>query len=412
MPFIHTNIKQEGKVSCCWRFTGKLDDYTKNSLRKIWNNDNIRNVRKDLIQGEKNTWCNSCWDMENSGAKSTRQQCLEDYNHLVKNLDVEKIKNNNYFVDTKNIKSIEIRFDNICNLMCRHCSPEYSSMWENAVKKDNNLMSLMKEYSTYRKQNYHMKLTDNIIKEITENFAPHLEEILIAGGEPLYHEKHYNFINNLLPFADNIMLSYNTNLSTLEYKKQNILPLWKKFRKILMRVSIDGDRNCYDYVRVNYNSDIYKVEKNIKQVQKLNNISLSATCTTSILNVTRFVDIIEYYLSLGVFFHTSIVQYPKALNIKLLPHCLKEIIANDYYNWTNNIEENIYTLLDNKYHKNIEKYKNRILKFGNNIITYMLSENLYEKEWHLFVAYAKKLDHYHKTNLLNTYPEFKPYYEI
>ena len=95
-----------------------------------------------------------------------------------------------------------------------------------------------------------------------------------------------------------------------------------------------------------------------------------------------------------------------------MPNYLKEIIANDYYNWTNNIEENVYTLLDKKYHKNIEKYKNRILKFGNNIITYMLSENLYEKEWHLFVAYAKNLDNYHKTNLLNTYPEFKPYYEI
>ena len=107
--------------------------------------------------------------MENSGAKAHDSNVWKIIN-LVKNLDVEKIENNNYFVDTKNIKSIEIRFDNICNLMCRHCSPKYSSMWENAVKKDNNLMSLMKEYSTYRKKII-LKLTDDIIDEITKNFA-------------------------------------------------------------------------------------------------------------------------------------------------------------------------------------------------------------------------------------------------
>ena len=305
-----------------------------------------------------------------------------------------------------NLKSVEVRFDNICNLMCRHCSPDYSSVWEIAVKRDEVLNKKMIELGTFRKQEEHVKLNDQIIDEIG-SLSDNLIEVMLAGGEPLYHNKHYKFIESLLPNANKIMLSYNSNLTTLEYKGKNILDLWKNFRRVLLRVSIDGDRDCYQYVRVH--NDLDKVEANIARVIELPNTKVSATCTTSLLNITRLTSIVEYFLSLGTYFHTSIVQYPRALNPKLLPQELKDKVTVEWKEWVKDIDNNIAKNV--KYTNNIdlELHKKSILKFGNQVVDYMNSAD-WHKHWSEFVDYTNTLDDHLKTNILDVYPEFTNYF--
>ena len=391
MPFVHLNLKHEGKVSACWRYPDKLGNYTENSLTQIWNGDQLKELRRDILNNEKPVGCRSCWDMESSGITSTRQTCQQTFNEASEEY-VRQNLNDDYSYDISNIKSVEVRFDNICNLMCRFCSPDYSSVWEQAVKKDSALSDKMKEYGTYRKADYHIKLTDEIIDEVTLDLAPHLDEIMIAGGEPLYHEKHYKFLEQLQPFAHKIRLSYNTNLNTLEYKGKSIVDLWQKFKKVWIRISIDADPSCYDYVRSGGN--LSKVEKNISILNKnLKNANISATLTTCLYNITKFVNIIDYFNNLNVNFHTSLVQYPKSLNIKLLSPKLKQKVTKEFKLW----------LLSNK-HIDKEKYK-RIEKFGSNVINYMNAED-WHHEWQSFLDYSSILDKHHSTNLFEIYPEY------
>lgn len=400
MPFVHLNLKHEGKVSACWRYPDKLGNYTENSLAQIWNGSQIKELRRAILNNEQPNGCRSCWDMESSGATSTRQNCQETFNEATEEY-VKQNLNKDYSYNISNIKSVEVRFDNICNLMCRFCSPDYSSVWEQAVKKDIALSDKMVEYGTYRKADYHIKLTDEIIDEITLNIAPYLDEIMIAGGEPLYHEKHYKFLEQLQPVAKNLRLSYNTNLNTTEYKGKSILDLWQKFKKIWIRISIDGDPECYSYVRAGGN--LKKVEDNIIKLKlQLTNANISATCTTCLYNITRFINIIEYYTSLNVYFHTSLVQYPKALNIKLLPKHLKEKITNDFNNWLMYGKD----IIKEKSNLDVEEQYNRIKKFGNNVINYMNAEDWHD-QWQSFLDYSDVLDKHHKTNLFEVYPEYK-----
>lgn len=401
MPFNHLNIKQEGKISACWRYPDRLGDYTANTLTEIWNNDETKELRRAILNGEKPNGCRSCWDLEASGSTSTRHTCTETYDTVTLQEVLQNV-NSDYSYPVEKLKSVEIRFDNVCNLMCRHCSPDYSSVWEQAVKKDAALMDKMIEYGTYRKSKDHIKLTDEMIDEVTIKFAPHLEEIMIAGGEPLYHEKHYKFLENLQPYAQNLRLSYNTNLNTLSYKGQSILDLWKNFKEIWIRISLDGDPSCYDYARVA--SNLTKVEENIKRLNaNLTNADISATCTVSLYNITRLVDVIEYFTKLDVYFHTSLVQYPNALNIKLLPQHLKDKITNDFNNWLDDYPLDKVREMTSII--NPEKQVARIKKFGNNVIKYMNSEDKHD-QWQTFLDYARALDNYHNTNLLSVYPEY------
>ena len=401
MPFNHLNIKQEGKISACWRYPDRLGDYTANTLTEIWNNDETKELRRAILNGEKPNGCRSCWDLEASGSTSTRHTCTETYDTVTLQEVLQNV-NSDYSYPVEKLKSVEIRFDNVCNLMCRHCSPDYSSVWEQAVKKDAALMDKMIEYGTYRKSKDHIKLTDEMIDEVTIKFAPHLEEIMIAGGEPLYHEKHYKFLENLQPYAQNLRLSYNTNLNTLSYKGQSILDLWKNFKEIWIRISLDGDPSCYDYARVA--SNLTKVEENIKRLNaNLTNADISATCTVSLYNITRLVDVIEYFTKLDVYFHTSLVQYPNALNIKLLPQHLKDKITNDFNNWLDN--DPLDKVREMTSIINPEKQVARIKKFGNNVIKYMNSEDKHD-QWQTFLDYACALDNHHNTNLFSVYPEY------
>jgi len=297
MPFSHINIKQEGKLSACWRFPDRIGDYLDDTLTDTWNGERMRELRRALLNGEQHPGCKSCWDLERSGVSSTRQNCINDFSETVDYERAMAAMNDDYTMPLENMTSIEIRFDNICNLMCRHCSPDYSSKWEAAVKRDDGLLEQQKINGSYRKMDYHVRLTDEMISEIG-TFAPHLKQIMIAGGEPLYHDKHYAFLEGLLDSAHDIELSYNSNLNTLEYKGKSILDLWKKFKKIDIRVSIDADDKVYEYVRVHAHLD--QVEANMARVaNELDNVFLNATCTTSLLNITRLVDVFKYFNRIG-----------------------------------------------------------------------------------------------------------------
>jgi len=402
MPFHHINIKNEGKLSACWRYPDWVGDFTKDTLRETWNGERLRQVRKDLLNNVKHEGCKSCWDLERSGARSLRQSTWFMYDYLDWEEVAKNVDSEGYYPEDK-IRSVEIRFDNICNLMCRHCSPTFSSVWEQVVKKDSDLQAEMEKAGTHRLYDHHLSLTQEIIDEVVD-LSPNLKEVMITGGEPLYHAKHYDFLQRISPEGHHISLQYNSNFSTLEYKGKSILDLWRKFEKVGVRVSLDAYPEIYDYVRVRGNLQV--AEENIRKAQQLRNINLSSTLTANLLNITRIVEIAKYYYSLHTPFHTSLVQFPRNLNPKLLPPELKEKITED---WKVFREDNSWmSIYTPDFNENFEK---RLNLFGDNVINYMNGENWYDDHWHEFVSYTKAQDRYHKTNILDYYPEYEKYWK-
>ena len=77
---------------------------------KYLHSPELSELKKDFLQNKKNPSCFRCWDAEESGIQSVRQQ-------------------DDSF--GKAIQRVGLRFGNKCNFKCRMCGPTNSSSWVN-----------------------------------------------------------------------------------------------------------------------------------------------------------------------------------------------------------------------------------------------------------------------------------------
>ena len=72
-----------------------------------------------------------------------------------------------------------------------------------------------------------------------EPMLEHIEQIYWAGGEPIIMDEHWAIMNKLVEMGKtDIRIFYNTNFTKLNYKKFDVLDLWKNFHNISIGASL------------------------------------------------------------------------------------------------------------------------------------------------------------------------------
>lgn len=374
-PFVHANIRANynRKVSPCWRSDEVLGNLDNSSLEEIWNGPAYTELRQKFLNGEKPEGCARCWKHENNntGSKSLRQLYLNNYEKYHDTISLTKPE----------IKSIEIRFSNLCNFSCLHCGSEHSSSWTNKLKKSPGIVS-----------SRFIKLKDKNPRIISESdvdtkiipILNTLDEVRITGGEPLTDPVFYYFLERVpTEIAKNIELLIVTNLSKLNYENKNGKELFKKFKKVNLRVSLDADPSTFEYFRSG--SDFQEIDKNIKTVKDIKNVELSAVCAVNILNITRIKNIFKYVEKNNIKLKIIYVDRPFALDIRNLPDRIKDTMS---------------------------KVKLMGLTFDNQqsyreIVKFMNSRKREVKEWNYLKTYLNQIDELNGTSFISYYPEFK-----
>jgi len=139
---------------------------------------------------------------------------------------------------------IDLLFDRSCNLACRTCGPQSSTLWEKHLR-DNNLLN-DKKFIPLINDN------SNIIKGILQTLdLSNLEQIQFCGGETLLGNTYWNvaqLITDLVPNAkDKILLGFQTNgTQPIDEKYYDLI---EKFKLVKLMISIDGTRDRFDYLR-------------------------------------------------------------------------------------------------------------------------------------------------------------------
>lgn len=411
-PWVHMNVAPNGDVyPCCLMPIVDEDpsvDYTKEnpltilasdcdgdsrdfrigslmneSLEEIWNNENMRELRRNMMCGKKSNFCTTCYKEEEIGHGSPRQSFNQTYAKHYKY--VKETKEDGTF-ERFNLIYWDFRLNNVCNFKCRMCTPGYSSTWEQEMRKEFNIEG---EYP---------KVDVDMIHQDIEPLYDIVEEVYFAGGEPLISDHHYKILNKLIEKDKNktVRISYNTNFSILKYKDNDVLELWKKFPNLSISISFDGVGKRGELIRKGFNwqkfLDNFKMFRDTFPHKKV-----SINCVVQAMNCFHVMDAHKELYLRGVIsnwddFSLCILHTPEYLSILILDSELRKSLGEKIKYHIKNY------LVPAKAQKSIKQYMS-VLK--------LLST---EKNDHLipiFKNYMSTLDIMRNENSLEVFPELE-----
>ena len=409
-PFTGLATREDGAVKVCCRSApiGFIQD---NSLEEIWNGEPLREVRRQVLCGERPEVCKPCFDLEDQGVESLRQRHV---NGVIPEARINLYPNaldalrDDYTMPFE-FPTMEIKLNNLCNLKCRMCHPMDSTSWndwdqvEKFYKKENNFLVPVISKLGLQKSRYLCPFedTDNWWASF-EKLLPHFRRVEFAGGEPLMDPQHYKILDMLKPYGKNIELKYATNGTTLGIKGgRTIHDYWPHFRSIAVNVSIDGIHSVYDYIRSN--SSFATVEENIKEIQKIPNVSrVVGAFTAQAGNILQAAECVDYFINkMNIVFYSHRVSYPNCLSAQVLPVELKDLAIERLQSvdlrvdsW-DAVKKN--PLLGIVTHQQIKDN-----------INYLQAKDQHHL-WNDFIEFNRKLDATRNQSLLEAIPEFNPY---
>ena len=330
VPWMHLAFEPNGKViPCCLTsvhnyFAG---DLTTESIEEIWNSDNMKNLRKQMVDGKEPEICNKCFDRERVTGESGRVYQNREFASVLEKIPDITLEDGT--CTTMDLQYWDFRFSNLCNFKCRTCGPRYSSAWVPDIKKLGWKMELEKVTNI-------QTVDDKDNFEFLKNQIDVVKKIYFAGGEPLLMPEHWDIlemINEKKRF--DIRVNYNTNCSTLTYGKKHVLDYWCnwEFPKLEVWPSIDEIGERAELVRAG--TVWSRVEENIKEISKFDNIILRPGITVGALNVFRLPEIIHHLVDIGGIkpkmkfknFFLNLVEHPLHYHVHILPdHFRKDII--------------------------------------------------------------------------------------
>lgn len=380
-PWLHMHIEPTGDVQLCcasnWKhdFNRSLGNLNNSSPMEIWNNEQYRYVRAKMLKGNllKN-YCSPCYLREHGGINQTERQRLNQEFPI--GYELAKNTNTDGSLPSMNIKYLDIRFNNLCNLKCRTCGPDWSTSWANEM----GIEKPLHYNDSWKKLIPHLQ---------------HLEKVYFAGGEPMMTSEHYDFLELLLDTNPNVELLYTSNFTRLELKGRHVMDYWPKFKLVNAVASIDHYGEYASYVRSGSNYD--DVKRNFLEIKNHNLLNIRAGVTTvlSLYNVTKIGDFIKQL------FEDKILETMDQIVFNLL-------VNPDYQSATVMPADSLHTALQNIDFG--EQYLNSIginatkLKSIREWLTnnHNYDETLFKK----FIYYNKELDRKRNTKFELLFPEY------
>ena len=280
IPWISLMISPDSSVRPCCESRETIGNCAENALADIWNSDNIKSIRKDMLLGKKIDSCKGCYLKESLGRDTLRKTINRRFANEIKIIDTT---HDDGHLDTFQLKYLDSRFNNLCNLACRYCNPTDSSSWHESAVFLGLTDKKSKPFLIAGKNEF------DIYNQIAEH-SNSLDRIYFAGGEPLIIEQFYKIVQLLDQRGRHeVELIYNTNMTKSGLKNNSIFDLWKNFKKISIGASLDGEGIRGEYLRSNTKwNDVVDFRK--EMIKQRPDIDFYISATTSIMNALHVPD--------------------------------------------------------------------------------------------------------------------------
>jgi molybdenum cofactor biosynthesis enzyme MoaA len=372
LPFIHLETRSDSFVSrCCMsqdfykKDNGEFFTLSKDTLDDVWNSSAIKTLREELLSGQSPEGCSACWKEESYGKESKRIR-----------------ENKRWGVDQNpNLRFLDLKLGNTCNLKCRICTPGSSSNWVKEWKEvhGSDIVShIGRKLNVDRKAVMQWPEYNEDFWQDFANKLSNIEMFEIYGGEPFLIERHFEVLRKSveLGYSKNQKIHYNTN-GTI-YPEDAIMNIWPRFKEVDVMFSIDGIGEQFEYQR--YPAKWNTVLENILKFKQNFNGRIEICLSVSSYNVYYLPEYLEFFKQLEI---------PVWLNM----------VYNPSYNSISNLGHNTKLSIEEKLSKHVDSHYDI-----QSVINFLWDSN--EDKQNQFMETVSKHDKYRKQNYYQTFKEF------
>ena len=268
-PFVGLTVREDGKVKTCCVGGLTIGNLNNDSICQVAQSQVLQTIQQDMLSNTPNLEnCKSCTEKEkHSELASLRQYYMRHY----PTFDPQDLQ----------LKVLDIRWNNTCNLGCVYCNSTFSSVWENRMSVARSTIS--KPYQ------------DDLLNWILDKID-HVQEIMLVGGEPMLMKQNYVLFNQLPQTA---RISVITNLS---YDFENLPCIEDLLRRpaenVIWNVSLENIGSKFEYARSG--AKWTQIEKNFDFLLKHWPESISINMVYSVLSAFDLPDTILHLQNIGI----------------------------------------------------------------------------------------------------------------
>ena len=365
----------QGCQPCCeWKhdtFRGTYEEYIKS--------DYLKDFKEMMYRDKTDPGCIECIHNEKVGGHSRRKY----YEQWDNDVDYEASGLNR-------IIRLDYRAGNKCNMMCRMCGPQSSSLLEEEAVLNGDISS---DY---------IKVLDT--SDVYDIDLTHCEEISILGGEPsidLKVRKFMNYVADNYPNIEVIVTTNGTNASDKWFK--TLMRFCDNEAGLRIILSVDAAGETQDFQRSG--GDWNKIKKNIQRYKEVSdsseyNCGVTIQLTATALNMTTLDKWWDELLDVGVWIDLNQVWWPKGMSIGAIPDEYKKQSIKFLENWLEELPK------PKENHHPSNKLKNQITA-AKQAIRILKGTEYSEHAQREFVALQNKYDSHRNENVRELDDRFK-----
>ena len=306
MPWTGLMYNFDGTVKNCIRSAGRLGNIRNATIEEILLGSTNQQTQQRMLQDQPGSDCYTCYDLEN-GKKNL--DIISDRIFYIREL--KHLSTDTYVAGNHDLKTIDVRWSNLCNFACVYCSADFSSQWASEL----NIKPVRPDPQQIQ------QLQDYIFRH-----AADLKHVYLAGGEPLLMKENLELLELLKKHNLNVNLRINTNLSKVDTK---IFDLICQFKNVHWTVSVEAMEEEFEYIR--YGGAWQDFLNNLSIIRKMDH-KISFNMLHFILNYCSIFKCIDYLRSLGFHANSFIagaLLAPLYLNIRHLPDSVLQSVQSE-----------------------------------------------------------------------------------
>ena len=299
--------------------------------------------RKKMLEGERPAECSYCWRVEDAAKKDSG--LFSDRVYQTYRYTDEEVKAIQKMPWDANVipKTVELAFDNLCNLACSYCNAEFSSTWHQDISRGGPYQNMKTSGGfTFKNTGHHAmpygnkNINNPYIEKFYEWFEEirgGLQELRVSGGEPARSPSFWK----LLEMCDNETFNFavNSNLIMEDERMDTLIDAAKNFKSFDVYTSAECIGELQEFVRDGFDWDVW--EKNILRMyhsENINSVHIMMTISSlSIWSVDEFLEKIvgwrkEFDDKEAFYMSVNILRFPSFQSVNIISQDVKNMLAD------------------------------------------------------------------------------------